>query len=131
MRLIHTQGRGLEAEVEIEGERLRVLDALSPVEEPRAPGDLEGAFLEVEAIEALTQLVADPGAQALGFEPERGWRYRATGEIISREPLVVDFGVLRLELAMGARESWKPGDRLAVAVDRIRLVKSARQKAGA
>ena len=131
MRLIHTQGRGLEAEVEIAGERLRVLDALSPVEEPRTPGNLEGASLEVEAIETLTEVVADPGAVILGFEPERGWRYRATGEIVSREPLVVDFGVLRLELGMSARDFWKPGDRLAVAIDRIRLVKSARQKAGA
>ena len=126
MRLIHTQGRGLEAEVEIEGERLRVQDALSPVEEPRAPGDLEGASLEVEAIEALTEVMAQPGGDGLGFEPERGWRYRATGEIVSTEPLVVDFGGLRLELAMAAQKAWKPGDRLSVAIDRIRLVKSAR-----
>lgn len=131
MRLLHTRGRGLEAEVEVAGERLVVLDALSPVEDPLAPGDLERASLEVVAIEALTERVENPGEAVRGFERERGWRYRATGEIVSKEPLVVDFGVLRLELEMTGKASWKPGDWLAVAIDRIRLVRSGRQKAGA
>lgn len=129
MRLIYTQGRGLEALVEIAGQRLVVLDVLSPVEKIRAPGDLEDATLEVIAIEALTEDGADVEGRPAGFERERGWRYRAVGEIVSTQPLVLDFGVLRLEVGLRAKPGWRPGDRVAVAIDRIRLVRQKREKA--
>ena len=50
LRLIRTSGRGNEAEVEIEGQRLRVLDALSPSDAALAPGELDEAALEVVTI---------------------------------------------------------------------------------
>ena len=122
MRLIQTKGRGLEAEVEVEGQRLVVVDALSPVEKALSPGEVGEAALEVIAIEAITRRIGEPVGKPLGFERDHGWRYRAIGEIVSTEPLVVDFGALRVELGFAPRDDWRPGERLAIAVDRIRLV---------
>ena len=122
MRLIETQGRGQEALVEIAGQRLVVLDGLSPVEEPLAPGALEAGRLQVIAIEGLTQRVAPGEAASQGFLREHGIRYRATGRIVSREPLALDFGKLRLDIPLAPRSDWQPGDTLSVAIDQIRLV---------
>jgi len=122
LRLIRTSGRGNEAEVEIEGQRLRVLDALSPSDAALAPGELDEAALEVVTIGALTEAIDDGREHLPGFERQQGWRYRAIGEIVSREPLAVDFGSVAIELALAPRDDWQPGTKLAVAIDRILLV---------
>ncbi len=122
MRLIHTRGRGHDAEVEVEGQRLVVVDTVSPVEKALSPGELRKATLEIVAMEAITKRVDKSVEKPLGFERDHGWRYRAIGEIVSTEPLVLDFGALRVELGFAPRHDWRPGERLEVAIDRIRLV---------
>lgn len=124
MRLIRTSGRGNEAEVDLDGQQLRVLDALSPSDKPLAPGELDEAALEVVTIGALTEVIDDDREHSPGFERQRGWRYRATGEIVSRDPLAVDFGAVAIELALAPRDDWQPGMKIAVAIDRILLVPS-------
>jgi hypothetical protein len=119
--LIETEGRGGVAEIELDDQRLRVVDAVSPAERPASPGPIANPKLEVVVNPHLTRRAA-AGSSATGvFEADHGWRYRAHGEIVSTRPLRADLGCLRLELDRADADDWSVGDRISVAIDCIIL----------
>ena len=119
--LIETEGRGGAAEIELDEQRLRVVDAISRSDRPASPGPVARPKLEVVVIPHLTG-PAPPGSAARnGLEPDHGWRYRAHGEIVSTRPLRADIGSFRLELERADAEAWAVGDAVSVAIDRIIL----------
>jgi len=119
--LIETEGRGGAAEIELDGQRLRVVDAISRSDRPASPGPVPRAKLEVVLIPHLTGPAPPGSATPKGLEPEHGWRYRAHGEIVSIRPLRADLGPLHLELDRVDAADWAVGDPVSVAIDRIIL----------
>lgn len=119
IRLIATEGRGGTAEIEADGQRLRVVDEWSKADAAASAGALEGATLEVVVNPRFTQGV--PQADAPALVPEAGWRYRAYAEIVATEPARAAVGPLVFVLELPGAESWQPGDRVQLAIDRIVL----------
>jgi hypothetical protein len=78
--LIRTEGRGGEAEVEVNGERLSVVDALSAVDDPARPGPQSGARLEVVAIPKLSRVA--PADEAYEPSLRREWGCLAIDRVI-------------------------------------------------
>ena len=118
--LIETEGRGGAAEIEIDHQRLRVVDGISPADRPMPPGPVVRPKLDVVVIPHLTGRTPEAPART-GLEPEHGWRYRAHGRIVSTRPLRADIGLLRLELEGSGEEGWDVGDPVSLAIDRIIL----------
>ena len=121
VKLIETEGRGGAALIEFEDQRLRVVDRLSRADQPAAPGPVQGARLEVVVNPHLTGRAAAGASAGAGLEADHGWRYRATGEIVSTQPLTADLGGLRLALERSDTEDWAIGERVSLAIDRIVL----------
>lgn len=119
--LVRTEGRGGEAEVEVNGERLAVVDALSAVDEPRRPGPLSDARLELVAIPKLSRIASEEEAPEQPLRREWGWRYRARARVLATEPLVVDLGAFAAALELPLRGEVTVGAVLDLALDRIIL----------
>ncbi len=119
---MRTEGRGGEAEVEVDGRVLAVVDELSPADRPARPGPLAGASLEVLTIAHLCG-PADPARDRgeKGLRREWGWRYRGIGEVVSTDPLRADLGPFSLDLALDGARGLAVGDRVTIAIDRIVL----------
>jgi len=121
--LIETEGRGGAAEIEIDEQRLRVVDGFSPTDRPASPGPVANPKLEVVVNPHGTRRVPPAAICRKGLEADHGWRYRAYGEIISTRPLRADLGPLRLELDLADTQAWAVGDRVSLAIDRIVLTR--------
>lgn len=119
--LIDTEGRGGAAEIELDEQRLRVVDGISPVDRPASPGPVANPKLEVIVNSHLTSRAPPASTARKGLEADHGWRYHAHGQIISTRPLRADLGPLCLELDAADAEAWAVGDRVSVAIDRIIL----------
>jgi len=125
--LIRTEGRGREAEVEVNGERLAVVDAFSAVDEPARPGALSGARLEVVAIPKLSRIAPADAAPEPPLRRDWGWRYRARAPVLATDPLRVDLGAFAAELELPLREKITEGAILDLAIDRIILCAGTRR----
>jgi hypothetical protein len=121
--LIETEGRGGAAEIELDGQRLRVVDAISSSDRAASPGPVADAKLEVVVIPHLTGPAPPGSAVRKGLEPDHGWRYRAHAEIVSTRPLRADLGPLHLELDHVDAGAFSVGDPVSVAIDRIILTR--------
>jgi hypothetical protein len=126
--LLETEGYGGDAIIEVDGERLKVRDALSSVDRPARPGAVYAARFDV--------VVADPrgSKQKLGINPDRrtglqhqwGWRYTGNGRVIALDPLRIDLGILVLELPRPSNDGHSLGDYVSVAIDRISISSASR-----
>ena len=121
--LIETEGRGGVAEIELDGHRLRVVDAVSAADRPAPPGPLPRAKLDVVVIPHLTVRNPPDEARGCGLTPDHGWRYRARGEIVATQPLRADLGLLEIELEDARAREWAVGDRVGLGIDRIILTR--------
>ncbi len=119
--LVRTEGRGGKAEIEVNGESLSVVDALSAVGDPARPGPQPGARLEVVAIPKLSGIAPADEAQEPSLRREWGWRYRARAKVVSTAPLRVDLGAFAAELEIPLRQEITRGATLDLAIDRIIL----------
>jgi hypothetical protein len=119
--LLKTEGRAGVAEVEIAGCRLSVVDQVSRADVPALPGPVSNPRLEVVTIDRLTARMAGDRAPEERLVHERGWRYRACGEVISIDPPQVDLGPFSVNLDLPVGEDWAIGDLAAIAIDRIIL----------
>ncbi len=122
--LIRTEGRGGEAEVEVDGCRLAVVDELSAADTPTSPGPLAGASLEVLTIARLSGPAR--GDEEPGLVREWGWRYRGTGELVSTEPPRAALGPFTLAVDLPGAGKLAVGDRVTIAIDRIVLGRARR-----
>jgi hypothetical protein len=124
--LLRTEGYGLEAEIDVDGCRLRVMDAISPIEEPAAPGPVRDPIFTavVVAPDSWTRAVSENPECEKRLEPSWGWRHRGYCEIVSLDPLRADLGVLVLELDLPPDTARKRGDFVALAIDRIRIARA-------
>ena len=121
--LIDTEGRGLRATIEVDGETLTVVDAMSTSEEAAPPGLVADPKFDVVINESQSSISpAQTGiASDRKLEHQWGYRYLGRGEVVSVDPLRADLGVLTLELTPRILRADRVGDVVAVAIDRILL----------
>ena len=121
--LIRSQGFALEAEIEVSGQRLCVMDSFSQPESPRSPGPLRGC--------RLTALERDGWSWEEAFSGNRnkekrlealdGWSYVGYGQIVAISPTIVDVGVARLEVGPVTHDERCIGEYVQVQIDRLEM----------
>jgi hypothetical protein len=126
VRLLRTEGYGLEAEIEADGCRLRVMDAISAPGRPAPPGLIPSPVFTavVVAPDSWDRAISENPECEKRLECLWGWRHRGYGEITSLDPLRADLGALVLELNLPPDPARKCGDFVALAIDRIRIARA-------
>ena len=126
VELLRTEGFGLEAEIEVDGCRLRVVDAVSGPGRDATPGPVDAPVFTavVVAPDSWKRALEENPDRVKRLEPLWGWRYRGFAEIVSLEPLRADLGALVLELDFPPDAARSCGDFVALAIDRIRLTEA-------
>jgi len=123
--LIHTEGRAGPAQIEVDGQPLTVVDGISTVGAPAAPGPVRDPVFEAVVVEpdSWERAIAANPERLKRLEPLWGWRYRGYGEIVAVDPVRADLGRLVLELGLRADTPERLGSFVAVAIDRITLTR--------
>jgi hypothetical protein len=60
-------------------------------------------------------------SQRMLLEPVRGWRYAGFGQVLQVMPVVIDFGLLRMEDANWTNDEKLVGRFVRVSIDRLSL----------
>ncbi len=120
----HTGGLGQEAEVWVDGHLLPVCDSISRPQDRCPPGVLEGAKLSYMTAEGFTWAEAARGnpAKRKRLEHERSWRYTGYGQVAQVMPVIVDFGLVRMEDANWTTDEGLVGRFVRIPIDRLEIV---------
>ena len=120
---ISTTGEYLEAIIEVNGQRLTVMDEFSLFSADSLPKT--GELCEVEFSPYLDEdetwediFAGNPDKLVL-IEQIEGWRYRAFGKIISVNPMVVDCGLLQVEGLVCSTDPRLIGEYVAFSITRL------------
>lgn len=120
--LLKTQGPWLEAEIRLEGEVLTVMDDFS-ADEANAPAPGQEFEIELSALvdEGITwkSILAGNPEKLRKLEPLGGWSYRAYGEVISINPVVVDCGLLQVPAVFETKDPRVIGEYVAFPISRL------------
>ena len=121
--LIRTEGRAGRAEIEVDGHLLTVVDGISAVGAPAAPGPVRDPAFEAVVVEpdSWERAIAANPERLKRLEPLWGWRYRGYGEIVAVDPVCADLGPLVLGLGLRADKPERLGAYVEIAIDRITL----------
>src|SRR5262245_43370263 len=118
--LIRTEGFALAADVEIDSHRLVVMDQFSPLGERAAAGQLlQNARLSADVFDLPSWEQMSSG------NPERrkclvhltGWSYLGYGQVVRVNPMVVDFGMARLDVGPPIRDERWTGEFVKIKID--------------
>ena len=116
---IATDGDYLQAIMEVDGQRLHVMDEFGGSQLAA------GAQLDVELWPMVSEgndweaiFRANP-AEEKGLRRLDGWRYLALGQVISVDPVVCDCGLLRVEGAFHTRDARCVGAYVGVTLARL------------
>lgn len=121
-RIISTNGPYLEAEIEVDGTRLTVMDELILAEKSIPSGGLKVEFefspdlFEDEPWESIFS--GNPSGK-IGLEHIAGWRYRAFGKIVSVDPVLVDCGLVKVEDPISTHDHRVVGEFVAFTIGRL------------
>ena len=123
--LERTEGYGLTADVEVDGQALAVVDRVSTADRAVDPGPIADPRFEVVTLEfrSWERAFEDNADGEKKLEHQWGWRYLGFGQIVSIEPqaVAIDLGLLTLELRFeGADPSWL-GAYVAIPIERMML----------
>ena len=123
--LQHTEGYGLTAEIEVDGQPLVVVDRVSTADRPVDPGPIVDPGFEVVTLEfrSWERAFEDNAGGEKKLHHQWGWRYLGFGQIVSIEPdrVEVDLGLLTLQLRFeNADPDWL-GEYVAIPIERMIL----------
>jgi len=126
IRMEHTEGLGRLAEVWVDGTLLNVCDGLSRPGRPAGPGPLDDARFQYVSQQgfSLAQAVIADRSRKKYLDPVRQWTYVGYGQVVSIMPVVVDFGLLRMEDANWTTDESLVGQYVAVPIDRLEIAPS-------
>ena len=116
---IATDGEYLEAVIEVDGQRLHVMDEFGGAQ--MAAGTQFQAELRPmpgEADDWDAIFGANPGREKRLLRLD-GWRYLALGQVISVDPVVCDCGLLQVEDAFHTRDGRCVGAHVGVTLARL------------
>lgn len=121
-KLISTEGPYLEAQIEVEGRRLCVMDEFgvhaASAPQPGQEFDFEFSptLEDDEEWEAIFN--GNPDGK-VGLEGLGGWRYRAFGKITGISPVIVDCGLLEVEGVVNSNDPRIIGEAVAFTISRL------------
>ena len=116
---IATEGAYLEAVIEVDGQRLHVMDEFGGAQ--LAAGtqvQLELSPMPSERDDWDAIFRANPGREQ-GLRRLDGWRYLALGVVVSVDPVVCDCGLLRLENPFTTHDARCVGAYVGVTLARL------------
>ena len=119
---ISTAGEYLEAIIEVNGQRLTVMDEFGLFSDSlsKAGKPCEVGFNTLlDDDEAWEDIFAGNPDKLVLIEHVEGWRYRAFGKIISVNPVVVDCGLLQVEGVVCSTDPQLVGEYLAFSITRL------------
>jgi hypothetical protein len=124
VRMEYTEGAGKPAEVWVDGSLLTVCDGLSRLGHRTPPGLLEEVKFRYTTDENVSwdDAVRGNPSRRVTLEPVKGWAYVGYGRVEQVMPVVIHFGLLRME-----DPNWSTDDRLVgkfvrVPIDRLEVV---------
>lgn len=122
----HTEGLGRLAEVWVDGTLLSVCDGVSRADRPTGPGVMEGVRLQYVSQQgvSLARAAGENRGKKKYLDPVRQWTYVGYGQVVSIMPVVVDFGLLRMEDANWTTDESLLGQYVAVPIDRLEIAPS-------
>ena len=128
VRMEHTEGVGCKAKVWVDGALLDVRDGLSTREQRTPPGLLEDVAFRYTTDETVSweQAVADNPSRKVTLEPVKGWAYVGFGRVEQVMPVVIHFGVLRMEDPNWSTEETLVGKYVRVPIDCLEIIPAER-----
>lgn len=119
--IIRTEGYGLLAEVECDGEHLGVMDDFSAM--PPHNIDFtrpEFSHLTLHDYDWETMFAGNPHKQKKMVRTGN-WSYDAYGQLVSIGPVVADFGLMSLELGIVTHDPRCVGEWILAKIERLDL----------
>lgn len=116
---IASDGAYLEAVIEVDGQRLHVMDEFGGAQMAagtRFQAELWPVASESDDWDAIFR--ANPGREKRLLRLD-GWRYLALGQVISVDPVVCDCGLLQVEDAFHTRDERCVGAHVGVTLARL------------
>ncbi len=124
VRMEHTDGLGTLAEVLVGGTPLWVCDGISPAGRRTPAGLLEEvkfAYVTDEGFDWSDARRGNP-MRKRDLVHQRQWSYAGFGRVLEIMPVVVDFGLVRMEDANWSNDESLIGAYVRVAIDRLEIV---------
>jgi hypothetical protein len=124
IRMEHTEGLGGAAEVWVDGALLTVCDGFSPAGERTPPGPVEGAAFRYTTDETIPwdEAVSGNPGRKVGLQPVKGWSYVGLGRVVQVMPVVIHFGLLRMQDPNWSTDESLVGRFVRVPIDRLEIV---------
>lgn len=116
---IATDGAYLEAIIEVDGQRLHVMDEFGGAQLAAGSpfqAELWPMLSELDDWDAIFR--ANPGREKRLLRLD-GWRYLALGQVVSVDPVVCDCGLLRVEDAFRTHDARCVGAWVGVSLARL------------
>jgi len=123
IRLENTEGLGRRAEVWANEHLFVVCDGISPRGRKCAPGLLSGVKFTYVTEEGFQWDVACTGnaSRKKLLAPINDWSYVGYGQVVSIMPVVIDFGLLKMEDANWTNDNRLVGRFVQVKIDRLEI----------
>lgn len=123
VRMEHTRGRAHQAQVWVDGHLLTVCDGVSTPDRNYHPGELEGVKFSYMNAAGFSweEAVSENPSRKRQIEHVRGWSYVGYGQVVSIMPVVVDFGLLRMEDANWTTDEELTGKFVQIPIDRLEI----------
>jgi len=122
VKLIETQGPWLPASIQHGNQLLCVMDEFS-IDVRFAPNVGDHFDVELSAMvdddSTWEEMFADNPDKKKCLMPIEGWSYRAFGQIVSIDPVVVDCGILSIPEVLHTNDSRVIGEFIAFTVSRL------------
>ena len=123
VRMENTEGLGRLAEVYVGQQSLLVCDGLSSSSKRLPPGPLENVrftYVTEESFSWADAIAANTGRRQR-LDHLRDWSYTGYGRVVSVMPVVIDFGLLKMEDANWSGQEQLIGRYVRVAIDRLEI----------
>lgn len=124
VRMECTDGRGGVAEVWVDGALLVVCDGVSPADRRYEPGLLEDVTFRYTTDESVSwdQAICDNPGRKVVLEPLKGWAYAGYGRVEQVMPVVIHFGLLRMEDPNWSTDEKLIGQFVRVPIDKLEIL---------
>ncbi len=122
----NTEGLGKQADVWVDGTLLTVCDGISTTEDRCPAGLVEGVRFRYNTDECVSweQAIADNPSRRVSLEPLKKWSYAGFGRVEQVLPVVIHFGVLRMEDPNWSTDEDLIGKFVRVGIDRLEIVRA-------
>lgn len=126
VRMEHTEGLGKLAEVWADGRLLQVCDGVSAPGRRVPAGVMKNVEFRYVTMAGFSwpQAVRGNPDRKKDIAPVRRWSYVGYGQVLSVMPVVIDFGLLRMEDANWTTDEGLVGQYVRVPIDRLEIVPS-------